>query len=130
MSFLDNLENSLKSLERVEERDGSAHRKRESERAAALAVAPWAEKLKTSSYTSELMNKAAEAGHRLRAKMYITWLGAVLRFEIRGRKLELRPTVDGVQAVFLEGIEELKSQAIDLNGNPGDLIKDWLGQLN
>jgi hypothetical protein len=127
MSFLDNLENSLKSLERAEERDGSAHQKRESERAAALAVAPWAEKLKTSPYTAELMNRAAEAGHRLRAKMYIAWLGVNLRFEIRDRKLELRPTSDGIQAVFLQGTDEQKSQVVDLNGNPADLIQEWLG---
>ena len=73
------------------------------------------------------MNRAAEAGHRLRAKMYMAWLGTTLRFEIRERKLELRPTASGVQAVFLEGANEQKSQTIDLSGDPAELIQEWLG---
>ena len=49
MSFLDNLENSLKSLESSEEAAESRQReqdRRQSERSRALATAPWAEKLK------------------------------------------------------------------------------------
>jgi len=126
MGFLDNLENSLKSLERVEERDTSAHERRQSERETALATAPWAEKLKGSPYTSELMNKAAEAGHRIRAKVYMAWLGTTFRLEARGRKLELRPTPEGIRAVFLDGLDEVKSELIDLDGDPGKLLDEWL----
>ena len=126
MGFLDNLENSLKSLERVEERDTSAHERRQSERETALAIAPWAEKLKGSPYTSELMNKAAEAGHRIRAKVYMAWLGTTFRLEARGRKLELRPTPEGIRAVFLDGLDEVKSELIDLDGDPGKLLDEWL----
>jgi hypothetical protein len=126
MGFLDNLEDNLKSLERQDERDHSAHERRQAERADALAIAPWAEKLKTSSFTKELMNKAAEAGHQIRAKIYMTWLGTTLRFEARGRKLELRPTADGVLAVFLEGLDEIKSRPVDLDSDPADLVREWL----
>jgi hypothetical protein len=126
MGFLDNLENNLKSLERQDERDTSAHERREAERADALAAAPWAEKLKASPYTSELMNKAAEAGHRIRTKVYMTWMGTTLRLEARGQKLELRPTPEGIRAVFLRGLDELKSQPVDLSGDPGELVREWL----
>jgi hypothetical protein len=126
MGFLDNLENSLKSLERVEERDASAHERRQSERENALMVAPWAEKLKTSPYTADLMNKAAEAGHRIRAKVYMAWLGSTLRLEVRGRKLELRPASNGINAVFLDGMDEVKTELIDLEDDPGRLLKEWL----
>src|SRR5262245_31870877 len=122
MSFLDNLENNLKSLERQDERDTTIHQRREAERAKALASAPWAEKLKTSPYTRELMNKAAVEGHRLRAKVYMTWLGNTLRFELKDKKLELRPTPDGVQAAFIEDSEETKSLKIDFEEDPGKLL--------
>jgi hypothetical protein len=126
MGFLDNLEDNLKTLEREDERDGSAHERRQSERASALAAAPWAEKLKSSPFTSDLMNKAAEAGHRIRAKVYMAWLGNTLRLEVRGRKLELRPTADGIQAVFLEGADEVRSHPLDLSSDPGNLLDEWL----
>lgn len=128
MSYLDNLENSLKSLEKQEERDVSVHERREAERAKALAVAPWAEKLKDSRYAKELMDRAAEAGHRIRAKVYMTWLGNTFRLEAKGRKLELRPTPQGIVAAFVEdNNEESKLHGVDLESNPGSLIEEWLG---
>ncbi|HEX6545232.1 MAG TPA: hypothetical protein VF023_02915 [Bryobacteraceae bacterium] len=129
MSFLDNLENNLKSLETQEERDVSAHRRREAERAEALAAAPFAEELKTSSYTKELMDKAAETGHKLRTKVYMAWLGTTLRLEARGKKLELRPTSTGVQAVFLDGTEEVKSFPVNLKADPTELVNGWAAEL-
>jgi hypothetical protein len=130
MGFLDNLENSLKSLERADERDTSAHDRRQSERESALAVAPWAEKLKASPYTADLMNKAAEAGHRIRTKVYMAWLGTTLRLEARGRKLELRPMPEGIRAVFLDGTDELRSEPVDLDSDPGKLVNEWLELLD
>ncbi len=127
MGFLDNLENDLKNLERQDERDTSAHERRQAERAEALAAAPWAEKLKRSPYANDLMNKAAEAGHHIRTKVYMTWLGTTLRLEARGEKLELRPTADGIRAVFLKGMDETKSHAVDLSGDAGELVREWLG---
>ena len=89
MSFLDNLESTLKNLESREERDPSANAKRESERAKTLAAAPWAERLKQSPYTQQLMNEAAAAGHKIRTKIYMAWLGTTFRLEARDRRLEL-----------------------------------------
>jgi hypothetical protein len=129
MGFLDNLENNLKSLERQDEIDTSIHERRQAERADALAAAPWAEKLKTSPFTNDLMNKAAEAGHRIRTKIYMTWLGNTLRFEARGRKMELRPTAESIRAVFLDGSNEIKSVPVDLGGDPAALLHEWLGSI-
>jgi len=129
MSFLDNLENTLKALEgrESEAADPRAAERREAERAQALAAAPWAEKLKTEPYTQALLDGATLAGHRLRAKVYITWLGSTLRLEARGRKLELRATPDGVLAVFIEENAEVRSERLDLAGDPQELVNAWLG---
>ena len=129
MSFLDNLESTLKNLESQEERDPTANARRESERARTLAAAPWAEKLKQSPYTHQLMNAAAAAGHRIRTKIYMAWLGTTFRLEARGRKLELRPTEDGIVAVFLDDNEEIRSERISLQDSPDNLLDAWIAQL-
>ena len=46
MSFLDNLENNLKALESRDEGGLDESRRRERDRGAPLAAAPWAERLK------------------------------------------------------------------------------------
>ena len=92
MSFLDNLESNLKSMESREERGEEDHRKRESDRAQALAAAPWADKLKNSAYTKDLMTAATRAGYKSRCKVYMAWIGSTLKLEAREQKLELVPT--------------------------------------
>lgn len=128
MSFLDNLENSLKSLEGTGERAGGEDRvrSREAERSAALAAAPHAERLKSGPFTSRLLERAAVAGHSARTKIYVSWLGTTLRLEARGRRLELRPTAEGVVAVVLEGVAEVSTQPVDLDGSPDQLVHDLL----
>ncbi len=128
MGFLDNLEDSLKTLERVDERDGSAHERRQSERARALAVAPWAEKLKDSDYTKQLFDKAAAGGHKIRAKVYMAWFENVLRLEAREKRLELRPTPEGIVTEFdtLGGRHVTKN--VDLDSDPQELVDEWLEQ--
>lgn len=129
MSYLDNLENTLKSMESRDEHDPLVNqRRREAERADALAAAPWADRLRNSTFTSNLMDAAAIMGHKLRAKIYMAWLGNTLRFELRQRKLELRPTPDGVVSVFMEGNNELKSRRVDLDGSPDALLNEWVGE--
>lgn len=128
MGFLDNLEDSVKSLEKQEERDPNAHQRRLDDRARALAVAPWAAKLKTSDYTKKLFDEAAKAGHRIRAKVYMAWFDTTLHLEAKQRKLELRPTPDGIVGVFIEHDGESRTEAIDLNGDPAVLIHAWLGE--
>jgi hypothetical protein len=129
MGFLDNLENSLKALESREEHDPGVVQRKQDERTIALAVAPWAEKLKDSPFTHNLFEQAAIAGHRLRTKVYMSWLENTLRLEAKERKLELRPTPNGIIAAFIEPTREEKTQPIDLDGDPAQLLLAWLGPL-
>jgi len=130
MSFLDNLENNLKSLESAQEGREAAQRQarsRERDRAAAQAAAPWAEKLKQSPFTAGLLVQAARVGFSLRVKVHIAWLGSTLRLEARGRRLELRPTASGIVAAYLEGAAETRTETLDLAGSPEALLRNWLG---
>ncbi len=126
MSFLDNLESSLKNLESREERDPREHARRQEERTRALAVGPWAEQLKNGPYTQKLFEQAAAAGHRIRTKIYMAWFEDMLRLEARQRRLELRPTGEGIIAAFIEPDGATKTQAVDLKGDPALLLQQWL----
>jgi uncharacterized protein with von Willebrand factor type A (vWA) domain len=129
MSFLDDLENNLKSLESHEEGSQEAlrqHRVRETQRASAQATAPYAEELKKGPYTAELLRQAARMGHALRVKIHIAWLGATLRLEARERRLELRPTPKGILAVWIENNQEARTQPVDLQGQPDQILREWL----
>jgi hypothetical protein len=128
MSFLDNLENTLKTLEGREERDPNERKRRDAEQEQARAAGPFAEKLRTGRYTQELLGLATQAGYRQRTKVHIAWLGTTLRLEAREKKLDLRPTPQGVFAAFLEGNSEVRTQPIDLEiDRPEDLVEAWLG---
>jgi hypothetical protein len=129
MSFLDDLENNLKSLESSEQgKDDAerAQRARESERAQAQAVAPFAEQLQQSPYTAELLTQAARVGFGLRTNVHIAWLGSTLRLEARDKRLELRPTPQGIVAAYIENGQEIRTEACDLNGSAEDLVRRWL----
>src|SRR5947209_20030193 len=126
MSFLDDLENNLKSLESSQESkedQARQQRAREYERAHARAAAPFAEELKKGAYTAELLRQATRVGHSLRVKVHIAWLGATLRLEAREQRLELRPTPAGVVAVYLVGNLETRSSPLDLNGSAEQLVR-------
>jgi hypothetical protein len=127
MGFLDNLENSLKSLEEREERNPAEYERREQKRNFTLAAAPWAAKLKAAPYTQALFEQATAAGHRLRTKVYMSWFEDVLALQAKDRKLELRPTPDGIVAAFIEADREEHLQPLDLAGDPATLIHQWLG---
>jgi hypothetical protein len=126
MSFLDNLESSLKNLESREERDPREHFRRQEERTRAVAVGPWAEQLKTGPYTQKLFEQAALAGHRRRTKIYMAWFDDTLRLEAKERRLELQPTAEGIVAAFIETDGATKTQAVDLNSDPSELLREWL----
>jgi len=129
MSFLDNLENNLKSLESREEGNESAEqqrRARERDRAAAQAAAPFAEELKKGPFTAELLKQAARVGFEKRVKVHVAWLGSTLRLEARDRRLELRPGASGVTAVYLENGQEVRSAPADLKGSAEEFIRAWL----
>ena len=126
MSFLDNLENSLKSLENQAERGPGERQQREAERSRAMAAAPWAELLKSSPFTQDLLKQATRVGFQMRAKVYIAWVGTSLKLEARERKLELRPTAEGIVAIFVEPDGQQGSEAVDLNGNAEEFVRKWL----
>ena len=129
MSFLDDLENNLKSLESSEQGKDDAERAqrvRESERAEAQAVAPFAEQLKKSPFTAELLTQAARVGFSLRTKVHIAWLGSTLRLEARDKRLELRPTPEGIVAGYIEDGQETRTEPCDLNGSAEELVRRWL----
>lgn len=129
MGFLDNLENTLKSMESREERDPRANARREAERKSSAAVQPWADQLKSSPFTESLLEQATLAGHRQRAKVYIAWIGRSLRLDLRENRLELRPTAEGIVAAFVVNNEELRTEPVDLNGDPAALIARWLESM-
>jgi hypothetical protein len=125
MSFLDNLENNLKSLESREESSGNAEqqqRARERARAEAQAAAPYAEELKKGPFTAELLKQAARVGFEKRTKVHVAWLGSTLRLEAREQRLELKPTASGVQAVYPDG----RTEAVDMKGSAEAFIRGWL----
>lgn len=127
MSFLDNLEGTLKNLEGANERETRPdQRQRQDERARALAAAPYAEELKKGGFANEFLTHAVRIGHSSRTKINMSWVGNALRADARERRLELRPTAEGVRAVFFEDGEEQHSEIIDLNGNPEALANRWL----
>ena len=125
MSFLDNLENNLKALESLEATGLDDAKRRELDRERALAVAPWAEKLKTSPFITAFMRDLTRAGFSRRMKVNFVWLGTTLRAEAREQRLDLQPTPEGVEAVFGG-----QREPIDLDGKPDDLIAKWMALLD
>jgi len=130
MGFFDNLENNLKALESRSERDPEALAReaaeREAARSAALEIAPHAEALRNGSFKDGLLTACRVIGHRRRILVRPVWVASTLRLEAGDRKLELRPTPDGVLAVFFERGTEKESTPIDLAGDPVKVAEEWL----
>jgi hypothetical protein len=132
VSFLDNLESNLKSLESQEERGeqkGRDQKRRDADRARARASADYAEQLRKGPYTAELLKQVTRLGFATRTKAQMAWLGTTLRLEARGHRLELRPTPQGVVAAFFENNAEARTEPVDLSGNPETLARKWLDSL-
>ena len=124
------LESNLKALESRAERDPEAlakeAEKRAADRAAALKIAPHAEALRSGQFANGLITACRTIGHSKRMLVRPTWIDSTLRLEAGPQKLELRPTPEGVRAVFLEGAEERENSLIDLSGDPAKLAEKWL----
>lgn len=132
MSFLDSLENNLKSLESREEGgvlDIRSQGQRDSARAHAQASARYAEQLRKSPFTEQLLRQVTRIGYSRRTKVQMTWIGNTLRLEARDRKLELRPVPEGVVAAFIESGGAARTVPVDLSGDPDGLAQEWLATL-
>src|SRR5580698_571590 len=110
MSFLDNLENNLNALERIEEKDPEKVRRdqerREVERDAALLRAPYVDALKSSAFTSELLTQCRTIGHGQRVLVQFVWIGETLRLNAKNKRMELIPSPEGIIAVLsIDGLE-------------------------
>lgn len=130
MSFLDNLENNLKALEGREDGGIDERARRDADLKQAKAAAPWADKLKNCSWTKNLMGQATRAGFQRRIKVNLIWIGTMLRLEARGLRLELRPVTDGVQCVCLPAGDAMPEQMLDLEGDPSQLVNDWMSLVD
>lgn len=131
MSFLDNLENNLKALERQEEKDPEKVRRdqarRESERSAALRRAPHAEALRNSPFTSELLTQCRQIGHGLRVLVRFAWIGENLRLDAQSKRLELVPTEEGIIAVYsTDGAETNRAPVNPAKDDAAALVRRWL----
>jgi hypothetical protein len=132
MSFLDNLENNLKALESREEKDPAKQKeelaRREAERAAALAAAPVAAALKSGPFTEKLLTACRLIGHQQRTMVRFTWLESTLRLEAKERRLDLKPTAQGVEATFFVDNELASTRLLTLDAeDPEALARQWLG---
>ncbi len=132
MSFLDNLENNLKALESREEKDPAKQKeelaRREAERAAALAAAPVAAALKSGPFTEKLLTACRLIGHQQRTMVRFTWLESTLRLEAKERRLDLKPTAQGVEATFFVDNEQTSTRLLTLDEeDPEALARQWLG---
>jgi hypothetical protein len=132
MSFLDNLENNLKALERVEERDPEKvkrdHERRDRERNDALRRAPFVEALKKSAFTNNLLGECRVLGRTQRVLVQFVWLGETLRLTAQAKRMDLIPSPDGIAAVFsVDGAETGRTIVNPESDDPGALARQWLG---
>ena len=131
MGFLDNLENTLKALERQEEKDPEKVRRdqerRESERNASILRAPHVEALRDSAFTSELLGQCRVVGREQRVLVQFTWIGEHLRLDAKEKRMELVPTAEGIVAVFsVDGAETGQSPANPETDDAEALARRWL----
>lgn len=128
MSFLDNLENSVKAMEAREQRDPEALQRerqaREAAQEAARQSAPHAAALRD--YAPNLLAAARLAGHASRTMVRMSWIQTTARFEAKAKRLDLRPAADGVVAVFSEDGVERGVEPLDLKADPAHLAARWL----
>jgi len=133
MSFLDNLENNLKALESIEEKDPEKVKRekerREADRNAALLRAPHVEALKTSAFTSELLTQCRTIGHGQRVLVRFTWIGENLRLDAKNKRLEMIPTPEGITAAFiLDGLETDRVVINPATDDPAAIARRWLAE--
>lgn len=131
MSYLDNLENSLKALERQEERDPAERKRRDealrAEQADAAAAAPFLEELKHGAFIQTFLAHASVEGRKLRILVRPVWLGNVLRLDAGPRRIEFRATPSGIEAAMSVDGAPSRATVVLPNDDPRQLAADWLG---
>ena len=137
MSYSDNLENNLKALERQEERDPAKvqreREQRDADQKAAVLRAPYAEALKTSAFTNQLLTHCRVIGQQHKLPVRFTWLGETLRLDAKelqaesARRVELVPTAEGIVAVFSVDGQETKRAKLNVEkDDPAAFAREWL----
>jgi hypothetical protein len=131
MGFLDNLENNLKALENLEEKDPQKvqrdKERREAERNAALLRAPFVDALKKSAFTTELLTQCRAIGHGQRVLVQFTWIGESLRLDAKTKRMELTPTPEGIAAVMsVDGAAVEKTLINPQTDDAAALARAWL----
>jgi len=133
MSYLDNLENSLKALEAREQFDPEQQardaQRRETERDAATRRGPYVRALKSSKLTGMLLGGCRKFGTRFGMYVQITWVDDALRLEARDHRLELSPTGDGVVAIYSEHGDEVRRAVVDLDGDGEAMAEAWMSGI-
>ncbi len=129
MSFLDNLENAVKSMEARDQQDPLAEQRRREQQNLAKHAAPYAEELRNGKFSAALMNFIADLSFDYRTKVMIAWIDTTLRFEARDHRLELRPTKEGIVSVWLIGREEQRTDPVTEKTNPEKLAREWLATV-
>ncbi|MFN7919254.1 MAG: hypothetical protein U0Q16_04105 [Bryobacteraceae bacterium] len=130
MSFLDNLENSVKAMESRTEVDPEEVRRERASRKKAIedarAAEPFAEALKTGAFGQGLLKHARAVGHSMRMLVRFTWLDSTLRLEAKERRVDLTPTPKGIEAVFHEDDAETAREMVDVKADPEKFVRRWL----
>ncbi|MEO5924987.1 MAG: hypothetical protein ABIR70_14295 [Bryobacteraceae bacterium] len=131
MGFLDNLENTLKALERQEERDPEKVRRdqerREADRNASIQRAPHVEALRSSAFTQELLGQCRVVGREQKVLVQFTWLDENLRLDAKEKRMELVPTAEGIIAVFSQDGAEVSQEKVNPEtDNAEALARKWL----
>ena len=131
MSFLDNLENNLNALERIEEKDPEKlkreQERRESERRDALLRGPHVEALKTSAFTQELLGQLRVVGREFRVLPRFTWIEEVLRIDAGTKRMEFVPTAKGIEAVMsADGVEKSRGMVDVEKDDAEKLAREFL----
>jgi hypothetical protein len=89
----------------------------------ALQIAPHAEALRNGPFKDGLLAACRNIGHRRRILVRPVWVDSTLRLEAGAHKLELRPTPDGVLAVFFDGDTQQEGTPIDISSVPVQLAE-------
>ena len=129
MSFLDNLENAVKSMEARDQQDPLAEQRRRDHQKEARVAAPFAEELRHGAFSAALMNFIADLSFDYRTKVMIAWIDTTLRFEARDHRLELRPTRDGIVCVWITAKKELRTEPVTAKTNAEKLAREWLATV-